>query len=100
MPTISKKDLVDRIAEKTQSKHITVRAVVQCFLDEITSELAQNNRLEFRGFGVFEPRTREARTAQNPKTLEKVQVPAKRRVKFKMGRMMRERLSDGEIVHG
>jgi len=95
MPTISKKDLVDRIAEKTQSRRITVKAVIQHLLDEITSELACNNRLEFRDFGVFEPRTRQARTAQNPKTLEKVYVPAKRTVKFKMGRMMRERLSDG-----
>jgi len=95
MSTISKKDLVDRIAEETQSKRITVNAVVQHLLDEITTELVCNNRLEFRDFGVFEPRTRAARTAQNPKTLEKVQVPAKRSVKFKMGRMMRERLSDG-----
>ncbi|MCP4455592.1 MAG: integration host factor subunit beta [Planctomycetes bacterium] len=95
MPTISKKDLVDRIAEKTQCKRTTVKAVVQHLLAEITSELAQDNRLEFRGFGVFESRTREARTAQNPKTLEKVHVPAKRTGKFKMGRMMRERLSEG-----
>jgi len=100
MATISKKDLVDRIAEKTQSKHMTVRAVVQHLLNEMTSELAQDNRLEFRDFGVFETRTREARTAQNPKTMEKVDVPAKRTVKFKMGRMMRERLNGGAIVHG
>jgi len=99
MSTISKKDLVDRIAEKTQSKHVTVKVVVQQLLDEITLELARNNRLEFRGFGVFEPRTREARTAQNPKTLEKVHVPAKRTAKFKMGRMMRKRLSDGDTRH-
>ena len=93
MPTVSKKDLVARIAEITQSKQVTVNAVTQHLLDEITSELAQDNRLEFRDFGVFEPRTREARTAQNPKTLEKVHVAAKRTVKFKMGRLMRERLS-------
>jgi integration host factor subunit beta len=78
-----------------QQPAITVKAVVKHLLDEITTELAQDNRLEFRDFGVFEPRTREARIAQNPKTLEKVHVPAKRTVKFKMGRMMRERLSDG-----
>ena len=72
---------------------MAVKAVVQLFLDEIISELAQGKRLEFRDFGVFEPRTRESRTAQNPKTLEKVQVPAKRSVKFKMGRLMRERLN-------
>ena len=90
MPTITKKELVDKIAERTQSKHATVKAVVQQFLDEITSELAKNNRLEFRDFGVFEVREQAARMAQNPKTLEPVEVPAKRRVKFKMGRLMRE----------
>lgn len=95
MPTISKKELVNRITEKTGTKQGTVKTVVQHLLDEITTELAQDNRLEFRDFGVFEPRMRAARTAQNPKTLDKVQVPAKRTVKFKMGRMMRERLKDG-----
>ena len=63
------------------------------FLDEITEELCNDNRLEFRDFGVFETRTRAARIAQNPKTLDRVKVPAKRTVKFKMGRLMRENLS-------
>lgn len=90
MPTITKKELVDRIAERTQSNQITVKTVVQQFLDEITSELAKNNRLEFRDFGVFEVKEQAARTSQNPKTLEPVEVPAKRKVKFKMGRIMRE----------
>lgn len=90
IPTITKKDFVDRIAERTQCKHLTVKAVVQQFLDGIVFELAKGNRLEFRDFGVFEVIEQAARTAQNPKTLEPVEVPAKRRVKFKMGRTMRE----------
>ena len=96
MPTITKKELIDKIAEKTKSKRVAVKAVVQQFLDEIVSELAQGNRFEFRDFGVFEPRVRNARTAQNPKTLVKVQVPAKHSVKFNMGRVMRERLNGSE----
>ena len=94
MPTISKKVLIDRIAEITGVEQGTVKTVVLQFLDEITTELAQKNRLEFRDFGVFEPQTRAPKTALNPKTLEKVHVPAQRTVKFKMGRMMRERLND------
>jgi integration host factor subunit beta len=90
MATIAKKELVDRIVERTQCKHVIVKAVVQQFLDEIISELANNNRLEFRDFGVFEVREQAARVAQNPKTLEPIEVPAKRKVKFKMGRVMRE----------
>ena len=93
MPTITKKELIDRIAEATQAKRVVVKRIVQSFLDEIINELATDNRLEFRDFGVFETRTRTARTAQNPKTLERVQVPPKRNVKFKMGRMMKEKLS-------
>ena len=93
MATITKKELINRIAEKTQAKRVLVKRVVQSFLDEITSELCNNNRLEFRDFGVFEIRVRASRMAQNPKTLDRVKVPTKRTVKFKMGREMRERLS-------
>jgi len=92
MSTITKKELVGRIAERTQAKRVLVKRIVQAFLDEITAELCSNNRLEFRDFGVFETKTRAARIAQNPKTLERVEVPAKRTVKFKMGRLMRENL--------
>jgi integration host factor subunit beta len=92
MATITKKELIDRIAEQTSSKRVLVKRVIQSFLDEIVAELAEGNRLEFRDFGVFESKVRAARTAQNPKTLQRVQVPAKRTVKFKVGRVMKERL--------
>ncbi|MHC4309482.1 MAG: HU family DNA-binding protein [Planctomycetota bacterium] len=92
MATVTKKELIDRIAERTQAKRVIVKSIVQVFLEEVTAELCKGNRLEFRDFGVFETRTRGARRAQNPKTLEPVEVPAKRTVKFKMGRLMRENL--------
>ena len=97
MPTITKKELIDRIAEQTQAKRMVVKPIIQSFLDEIISELGKNNRLEFRDFGVFETRTRQARKAQNPKTLEPVQVPAKRTVKFKMGRLMKQKLNGRKV---
>lgn len=93
MATITKKELIDRISEKTNSKRVVVKRIVQCFLDEIIDELGHDNRLEFRDFGVFESKRRAARVAQNPKTLERVQVPPKRTVKFKVGRLMKMRLA-------
>ena len=93
MSTVTKKELISRIAERTQAKRILVKNIIQSFLDEITDELSNGNRLEFRDFGVFETRQRAARVAQNPKTLERVNVPPKRTVKFKMGRLMRENLT-------
>jgi len=92
MSTVTKKELIGRIAERTQAKRVLVKSIIQAFLDEITEELCKDNRLEFRDFGVFETRTKAARIAQNPKTLERVEVPAKRTVKFKMGRLMKQNL--------
>ena len=90
--TIKKKDLVDRIADLTDNKRVVVKKVIQTFLNQITDELGKGNRLEFRDFGVFETRTRAARMAQNPKTLAKVMVPAKRSVRFKAGRIMKQKV--------
>lgn len=90
--TVTKKDLVNRIAERTGETKVVTKTIIQMFLDEVVGELSQGNRLEFRDFGVFEVKTRRARRAQNPRTLEKVEVPSKRVVKFKVGRVMRDRV--------
>ena len=94
MATMTKKELVDRIAEKIGIKRVIVKRVAQQFLDEIVQELGRGNRLEFRDFGVFECKLRAARVAQNPKTMERVPVPAKRTVKFKVGRLMKAKLQE------
>jgi integration host factor subunit beta len=93
MSTITKKEIIDRIAENTNTRRTVVKPVIQLFLDEVVNELTKNNRLEFRDFGVFETKIRAARKAQNPKTMERVQVPAKRNVKFKMGRLMKQKIN-------
>src|SRR2546430_12650311 len=93
MATITKKELIGRIADNTNGRRVQVKRVVQMFLDEIIGELGKGNRLEFRDFGVFETKLRKARKAQNPKTLEPVEVPEKRTVKFKVGRLMKQRLA-------
>lgn len=97
MATITKKELIDRIADATSEKRVTVKKICQSFLDSIIVELGKGNRLEFRDFGVFEIKHRAPRTAQNPKTLQRVQVPAKRTVKFKVGRMMKQAMGGGDF---
>lgn len=90
--TVTKRDLVQRISDSTGQTKVLVRDIIQRFLDEVANELVRGNRLEFRKFGVFEVRHRPGRLAQNPKTLEKVPVPPKRVVKFKVGNVMRKRV--------
>ena len=97
MATITKKELIDQISEKTNNKRIVVKKIIQTFLDDIIDELGRDNRLEFRDFGVFETKRRAARVAQNPKTLERVEVPPKRTVKFKVGRLMKIRLHNQDM---
>ncbi len=96
MPTTTKKDLIDRVADETRQKRTAVKKTIQCFLENVIRELSEGNRLEFRDFGVFEIRERAPRIAQNPKTLERVPVPAKKTVKFKIGRLMKLAL-EGEL---
>ncbi|HGY91137.1 MAG TPA: integration host factor subunit beta [Planctomycetes bacterium] len=98
MATITKKELVNRIAAKTGQTKVVTKLVIQMFLDEIIDELSHGNRLEFREFGVFEVKERAARKAQNPRTLEKVEVPAKKVVKFKVGRLMKSVVAGEESL--
>ena len=95
MHTVTKKEMVDRIADQTGEKRVVVKLVLQAFLDEVINELGCGNRLEFRDFGVFETKERAARVAHNPKTLDRVHVPPKRTVKFKAGRLMKQKLQEG-----
>jgi integration host factor subunit beta len=95
MTTITKKELIELIAARTRLRRTLVRRVLQTFLDTMVDELSAGRRIEFRDFGVFEPRERRSRVAQNPRTLKPVSVPAKRTVKFKNGRMLRDALDGG-----
>ncbi len=92
MQTVTKRELVQRIAEKTGVQQISAKDVIQSFLDEIIRELAKGNRLEFRDFGVFEPKSKAHRVARNPRTGDKVEVPQKTTVKFKVGRLMKKKI--------
>lgn len=96
--TVTKRDLVQRISDSTGQTKVLVRDIIQRFLDEVSQELVEGNRLEFRKFGVFEVRQRPGRIAQNPKTLEKVPVPPKRVVKFKVGNVLKLRVEKGAEI--
>ena len=91
MATVTKKELIDRIAEETGCKRVLTKRIIQAFLDSIVEELAYGNRLEFRDFGVFESTVRAALA------MDEVFVPSRRTVKFKVGRIMRTRLDEVPI---
>lgn len=93
MATVTKKDLIDRIATGTNIPRTDVRAMLQAMLDILVDEIEQGNRLEFRDYGVFEVKIRAAREALNPKTGVRVHVAERRSVRFKPGKLVREALA-------
>ena len=89
---MTKKDMAKAIAEEMGLTQGQAQEVVQRVLDVITDTLLNEGRIELRNFGVFEVRKRKPRKARNPRTGEKVLVPAKLVVTFKAGREMGERI--------
>ena len=64
--TMTKRDLVVRVARQANMKQSDVMDIIQLTLDTITEELAEGHNIEFRNFGVFEVLTRKARVGRNP----------------------------------
>lgn len=71
--------------------------VVDVFFDEIARRLADNGRVEIRGFGSFSTRERDSRSGRNPRTGEGVSVAARRALHFKPGLAVRARLLYGYV---
>jgi len=91
---MTKRDLVMRIADETGLIQQDVYAVIQKSLDYIVEALEENDTVEFRNFGVFEVRERKQRIGRNPNKPENVvTIPARKVVKFKPGKIMRERIT-------
>lgn len=93
--TITKLRIVKSIVEKTGLPRNVTSVIVQAFLDCVIYELVEENRLEFRNFGIFEVIHRKSRIARNPQTNEVVHVPARNVVHFKSGKAMKRRVLDG-----
>ena len=84
------KDIADKIPALTDKD---VELAVNALLKSITESLANGDRVELRGFGSFSTRYRDARTAHNPKTGEKVIAAPKYVPYFKAGKEMRDRIN-------
>ncbi len=91
---MTKRDLVMRIANETGLIQQDVYAVIQKTLDYIVEALDEGDTVEFRNFGVFEVRGRKQRIGRNPnKPEDVVTIPARKVVKFKPGKIMREKIT-------
>ncbi|MDR2837601.1 MAG: integration host factor subunit beta [Azonexus sp.] len=90
---MTKSELIARLAERFPQL-VTKDAdfAVKMILDAMTEALVRGDRIEIRGFGSFALNYRPPRTGRNPKSGEKVSVPAKWVPHFKAGKELRERV--------
>jgi integration host factor subunit beta len=91
MTTITKRELAEFISQKLKNPQTNTKQIIQLFLDLCIEELAKGNRLEFRDFGILTTVKRGSRVGRNPKTGATVDVPSKRVVRFKSGRLLKEK---------
>ena len=96
---MTKSELMARLAELfiennegTELQAKDIEYGVKVLVDTMTRSLAKGQRIEIRGFGSFDLNYRTPRVGRNPKTGERVEVPAKRVPHFKPGKELRERV--------
>ncbi len=75
---MNKGELVDVIASTTNVTKKEADAILTALVDTIVSEVSGGNKVSLVGFGSFERRERKAREGRNPKTGEKMLIPATR----------------------
>jgi nucleoid DNA-binding protein len=90
MKNINRETLVGAIVEKADMTKKDVEAVLECFMDEVTKQLQQGNKVTLTGFGTFKVSDRAAREGINPQTKAKIQIPAMTVPKFTAGKALKE----------
>jgi integration host factor subunit beta len=94
---MTKADLVEEVAKVTELTRKDSEVIVDTLFESVIKALRNNDKLEVRGFGSFRVRQRNARVGRNPKTGEKVEVPAKRVPYFKPSKELKDLINDGVV---
>src|SRR5881394_1411925 len=92
---MTKADLVEEVAKVTELTRKDSEVIVDTMFESVIKALKTGDKLEVRGFGSFRVRQRNARVGRNPKTGEKVEVPAKRVPYFKPSKELKDLINDG-----
>jgi len=87
---MTKAELVEEVARVSELTKKHSEIIVNTVFDSIVDALRKDEKIELRGFGSFRIRQRRSRQGRNPKTGDKVDVPAKRIPYFKPGKELKE----------
>ena len=94
-PTLTKADLIEEVLKVTELPRKESETIVETIFDSIIEAIQKGEKIEIRGFGSFRTRQRKGRVGRNPKTGEKVEVPAKRIPFFKPSKELKDLVNTG-----
>ncbi len=83
-----KADLVELVARETGITKVHAEAAVDSIIGALKAALARGERIELRGFGVFEVKPRKRGIGRNPRTGEEVAIPAGKTTRFRPGKAL------------
>ncbi len=83
-----KADLVERVAREADITKVRAEVAVEAIIDTLKAALARGERIELRGFGVFEVKPRKRGVGRNPRTGEEVAIPAGKTTRFRPGKAL------------
>lgn len=89
---MNKGELIDKAANEIDYTKVETKKIVECVFENITDCLAKGDAVRLVGFGTFGIRKRDARMARNPRTGEKISVPAMSVPFFKAGKELKEKV--------
>jgi len=89
---VTKADFIDRVASRSGLSKRDATKAVDAFLDSVTEALRDGESVSFTGFGKFSAQQRAARQGVNPRTKERVQIPAATVPKFSAGSSLKQAL--------
>jgi DNA-binding protein HU-beta len=87
---MQKTDLIAKIAKDLNMSQSDTGKIVNAMIDAIVAALQTGEKVTLTGFGTFEVRQTAARTGTNPRTKEKIQIPASKRASFSAGTSLRD----------
>ena len=87
---MNKNDLVAAVSSKSNLTKADAQKAVDAVFDEISSALGNGSDVRVVGFGTFSVATRKASEGRNPRTGDRIQIPASRQPKFKAGKALKD----------
>jgi DNA-binding protein HU-beta len=90
---MNKGELVDQIAQKASVTKKQADAVLTAAIETIIDAVSEGDKVTLVGFGSFEARERQAREGRNPKTGDKMEIPATRVPAFSAGKLFKDKVA-------